>query len=34
MYNRQVRGKSELRWQALAATLDLAAIRDLVPDAD
>ncbi|MGW5038984.1 DUF1156 domain-containing protein [Streptomyces parvulus] len=34
LYNRQVRGKSELRWQALAATLDLAAIRDLVPDAD
>jgi hypothetical protein len=34
LYNRQVRGKSELRWQALAATLDLANIRDLVPDAD
>ncbi|MFD5233202.1 DUF1156 domain-containing protein [Streptomyces qaidamensis] len=34
LYNRQIRAKSELRWQALAASLDLAAIRDLVPDAD
>ncbi|WP_432163937.1 DUF1156 domain-containing protein [Streptomyces tendae] len=34
LYNRQVRAKSELRWQALAATLELAAIRDLVPDGD
>ncbi|MFD3561892.1 hypothetical protein ACFWVU_19720 [Streptomyces sp. NPDC058686] len=34
LYNRQIRAKSELRWQALASSLDLAAIRDLVPDAD
>ncbi|MFD3521249.1 DUF1156 domain-containing protein [Streptomyces sp. NPDC058653] len=34
LYNRQVRAKSELRWQALASSLELVAIRDLVPDAD
>lgn len=34
LYNRQIRAKSELRWQALASSLDLTAIRDLVPDAD
>ncbi len=28
------RPKSELRWQALAASLDLADVRDLVPDTD
>lgn len=32
LYGRQVQAKSELRWQALAASLDLAAVRDLVPD--
>jgi adenine-specific DNA methylase len=34
LYERQPQPKSELRWQALASSLDLAAIRDLVPDAD
>ncbi|KJK51673.1 DNA methyltransferase [Lentzea aerocolonigenes] len=34
LYGRQAQAKSELRWQALASSLDLAAIRDLVPDAD
>lgn len=34
LYRRQVQAKSELRWQALASSLDLASIRDLVPDAD
>jgi putative DNA methylase len=34
LYGRQPQSKSELRWQALAASLDIAAIRDLVPDAD
>lgn len=33
LYGRQRQPKSELRWQALAATLDIAAVRDLVPDA-
>ncbi|MFC9965645.1 DUF1156 domain-containing protein [Nocardia ignorata] len=32
LYGRQVQAKSELRWQALAASLDLAGLRDLVPD--
>ncbi|MGY2119103.1 DUF1156 domain-containing protein [Nocardia gipuzkoensis] len=34
LYRRQVQAKSELRWQALASSLDLAAVRDLVPAAD
>ncbi len=34
LYGRQGQAKSELRWQALASSLDLTAIRDLVPDAD
>lgn len=32
LYGRQVQAKSELRWQALAATLELSEVRDLVPD--
>ncbi|WP_236244891.1 DUF1156 domain-containing protein [Streptomyces sp. CC210A] len=32
LYGRQVTAKSELRWQALAGSLDLAEVRDLVPD--
>jgi putative DNA methylase len=34
LYGRQPQPKSELRWQTLASSLDLASIRDLVPDAD
>lgn len=34
LYGRQSQAKSELRWQALASSLDLGGIRDLVPDAD
>lgn len=34
LYGRQAQAKSELRWQALASSLELEAIRDLVPDAD
>lgn len=34
LYGRQAQAKSELRWQALASSLDLASVRDLVPDAD
>jgi putative DNA methylase len=34
LYGRQVQPKSELRWQALASSLDLTDVRDLVPDAD
>jgi hypothetical protein len=34
IYGRQPQPKSELRWQALASSLDLASVRDLVPDAD
>jgi adenine-specific DNA methylase len=34
LYCRQVQAKSELRWQALAASMELADVRDLVPDAD
>ncbi|WP_433126518.1 hypothetical protein ACQPWW_27490 [Micromonospora sp. CA-240977] len=34
LYGRQVQAKSELRWQTLASSMDLADIRDLVPDAD
>ncbi|MGW1687626.1 DUF1156 domain-containing protein [Streptomyces albidoflavus] len=34
LYGRQAQAKSELRWQALASSLDLASVRDLVGDAD
>lgn len=34
LYGRQTQAKSELRWQTLASSLDLADVRDLVPDAD
>lgn len=34
LYGRQPQPKSELRWQALASSLDLAVVRDLVPGAD
>jgi hypothetical protein len=34
LFGRQVAPKSELRWQALAADLELKDIRDLVPDTD
>lgn len=34
LYGRQAQAKSELRWQALASSLDLVSVRDLVPDAD
>ncbi|QXF84309.1 DUF1156 domain-containing protein (plasmid) [Rhodococcus pyridinivorans] len=34
LYGRQVQAKSELRWQALASSLDIADVRDLVPDSD
>jgi putative DNA methylase len=34
LYGRQPQPKSELRWQALASSLELPAVRDLVPDAD
>ncbi|MBK0869890.1 DUF1156 domain-containing protein [Saccharopolyspora sp. HNM0986] len=33
LYGRQVTAKSELRWQVLAASMDLAEVRDLAPDA-
>ncbi|PCK24397.1 DUF1156 domain-containing protein [Rhodococcus qingshengii] len=34
LYGRQVQAKSELRWQALASSLEIDYIRDLVPDTD
>lgn len=34
LFGRQVAAKSELRWQALAAQLELSDVRDLVPDAE
>lgn len=34
LYGKQVQAKSELRWQSLASSLDLAAVRDLVPEAE
>lgn len=34
LYGRQGQAKSELRWQALASSLDLDVVRDLVPDVD
>lgn len=33
VYGRQVQAKSELRWQALAASMEVSDVRDLVPDA-
>jgi hypothetical protein len=33
LYGRQIQAKSELRWQTLASSMDLAEVRDLVPDA-
>lgn len=33
LYGRQAQAKSELRWQALASSLDLTTVRDLVADA-
>lgn len=34
LFGREVAAKSELRWQALAASLELTEVRDLVPDTD
>jgi hypothetical protein len=34
LFGRGIAPKSELRWQTLAASLDLSDVRDLVPDAD
>ncbi len=34
LFGRQVTAKSELRWQALASSMSLADVHDLVPDAD
>jgi hypothetical protein len=34
LFGRGIAPKSELRWQTLAASLDLAEVRDLVPDVD
>jgi putative DNA methylase len=34
LYGRQVAAKSELRWQVLAAQIDMQDVRDLVPDSD
>lgn len=34
LYGRQAQAKSELRWQALASSMDSAEVRDLVPDAE
>jgi putative DNA methylase len=34
VYGRDVVAKSELRWQALASSLELAEVRDLVPDSE
>lgn len=33
LYERQVQAKSELRWQALAASMEFSDVRDIVPDA-
>ena len=33
LFGREVAPKSELRWQVLAASLELADVRDLIPDA-
>ena len=32
LYGRQTQAKSELRWQTLASSLDMADVRDLVPE--
>lgn len=32
LYGRQIQARSELRWQSLAASMDLADVRDLVPN--
>ena len=34
LFGRNIAPKSELRWQALAASMELGEVRDLVPDAD
>ncbi|WP_181699037.1 DUF1156 domain-containing protein [Nocardia sp. GTS18] len=34
LYGRQTQAKSELRWQALASSLEIDNVRDLVPDSD
>jgi adenine-specific DNA methylase len=34
LYGRQTQAKSELRWQALASSMEIADVRDLIPDAD
>jgi len=34
IYGRQAQSKGELRWQALASSLELEAVKDLVSDAD
>jgi adenine-specific DNA methylase len=34
VYGRDLVAKSELRWQALAASMDVSEVRDLVPDTD
>lgn len=34
LYGKQPQAKSELRWQALASSLDMADVRDLVPATD
>lgn len=34
LYGRQVQAKSELRWQALASSMGLEDVRDLVPNAE
>ena len=34
LYGRQAQAKSELRWQSLASSMDIADVRDLVPEAD
>jgi len=34
LFRKQVAAKSELRWQSLASDMDVADVRDLVPDAE
>lgn len=34
LYGRQLQAKSELRWQMLASSMDLAEVRDLVADSE
>lgn len=34
LFGRSVAAKSELRWQALAASMDISDVRDLIPDMD